>query len=180
MSVQSETAGTLPRLKAGYQRFLEWIVLGLMGFLAIIVVAGVTFRKIGEPIVWYDELASIMLAWLTYYGACLAALKKSHIGFPNVVDNASPGLRKVMVICRSAIVIGFFVLAAWAGWRVLLALDEFYMATITWMPRQVTQSVIPITAVLFIIAELLNLPEMLSGGATTIREEDVVLEDLEK
>ncbi len=180
MSVQSETAGNLPKIKAGYQRFLEWLVLGLVAFLAIIVVAGVTFRKFGAPLVWYDELASIMLAWLTYYGACLAALRKGHIGFPNVVEAAGPRLRRAMIILRSIVVIGFFALAAWAGWRVMLALDDFYMATLTWMPRQVTQSVIPISAILFIIAELLNLPEMLKSGVTTVREEDLVLEEIKE
>ena len=179
MSVQSDTAGRLSHIRAGYQRFLEWVVLVLIGFLAVIVVVGVTARKLGSPIVWYDELASIMLAWLTYYGACLAALRKGHIGFPNVVESASPGVRQIMIIARSAIVIGFFLLAGWAGWRVMLALEGFYMATLTWMPRQVTQSVIPIASILFIIAELLNLPEMLRSGVTTIREEDAVLEEIE-
>lgn len=180
MSAQSDTAGSLPRIRAGYQRFLEWIVLALVAFLAIIVVAGVAFRKLGMPLVWYDELASVMLAWLTYYGACLAALRKAHIGFPNVVDKASPQARRLMIILREIVVIGFFALAAWAGWRVLLALEDFYLSTLTWMPRQVTQSVIPISAILFIIAELLNLPDMLRGGVTSIREEDAALEDLDK
>ena len=96
MPVQSEGAGSLQRFRAGYQRFLEWIVLGLVGFLATIVVAGVLFRKLGMPLVWYDELASIMLAWLTYYGAALAALRKAHIGFPNIVDKARPDLRRFL------------------------------------------------------------------------------------
>ena len=40
----------------------------------IIVVVAVVYRKIGHSLVWYDEGASIVLAWLTYYGAALAAL----------------------------------------------------------------------------------------------------------
>lgn len=178
MSAQSETVGSLAKFRAGFQTFLESIVLFLVAFLAIIVVAGVTFRKLGAPLVWYDELASIMLAWLTYYGACLAALRRAHIGFPNIVDNAKPEIRRLMIIGREIVVIGFFLLAAWAGWRVLLALDDFYMATLTWMPRQVTQSVIPISAILFIIAELLNLPEMLRGKPTAITEEMLIQEEI--
>ena len=54
-------------------RFLEWTVLVLMTVLATIVVLGVVFRKTGAALVWYDEVASILLAWLTYYGAALAA-----------------------------------------------------------------------------------------------------------
>ena len=58
--------------------------------LAVIVVVGVGFRKAGASLVWYDEVASIMLAWLTYYGAALAALSRSHIGMPTLVANHIP------------------------------------------------------------------------------------------
>ena len=44
-----------------------------MGALAVVVVLGVGFRKFGAALVWYDEVASVLLAWLTYYGAALAA-----------------------------------------------------------------------------------------------------------
>ena len=65
-----------------FERLLEAIVLVLVGALAVVVVMGVGFRKFGAALVWYDEVASILLAWLTYYGAALAALKRAHIGFP--------------------------------------------------------------------------------------------------
>ena len=165
MSLRIEEPVALRHVRTGFRRLLEWIVLVLIGSLAFIVIAGVIFRKLGAPLVWYDELASIMLAWLTYYGACLAALHQAHLGFPGIVENAKPALRKVMILAREVVIIGFFLLAAWAGWRVILALEGFHMATLTWMPRQVTQSVIPISAIMFIIAELLNVPEMLRGSA---------------
>ena len=31
------------------------------------------YRKAGASLTWYDEIASILLAWVTYYGAALAA-----------------------------------------------------------------------------------------------------------
>jgi TRAP-type C4-dicarboxylate transport system permease small subunit len=158
-------------LKRRFDYLLQLIVLFLIGSLAIIVIAGVAFRKFGAPLVWYDELASIMLAWLTYYGACLAAVRQAHIGFPTLIEKASPELRRWLIIARLVIVISFFALAAWAGWRVVLALDGFYMASLPWMPRQITQSVIPIGSILFIIAEVLSIPDMMRGGPIANREE---------
>jgi TRAP-type C4-dicarboxylate transport system permease small subunit len=157
-----------------FERVLEVIVLSLVGLLAVIVFFGVAFRKLGAPLVWYDELASIMLAWLTYYGACLAALKHAHIGFPTFVERASPPVRRVMLLIREVVVIGFFALAAWTGWLVVMALDGFYMASLPWMPRQITQSVIPIGAVLFILAELLGLPELMRAQTPPVAAEDPV------
>ena len=54
--------------------------------------------------------------------------------------------------------IGFFVLMAKTGIQVLSVLQGDSLVSLTWIPVQVTQSVIPIGAILFIVAELLTLP----------------------
>ena len=94
-----------------------------MTALAIVVVLGVGFRKFGAALVWYDEVASVLLAWLTYYGAALAALKRAHIGFPNLVQGLRDTWRVPIVVVGEAIVIAFFLVAAWGGWRVLVILE---------------------------------------------------------
>jgi TRAP-type C4-dicarboxylate transport system permease small subunit len=129
----------------------------LVAALVLVVVAGVVFRKLGASLVWYDEVASILLVWLTYYGSCLVALDRAHIGFPNLVRSLDPPLARVLVFVREIVVIGFFVILAWAGWRVLRVLEGNYLVSLPWMPTQLTQSVIPIGSVLFIMAELLSL-----------------------
>jgi TRAP-type C4-dicarboxylate transport system permease small subunit len=148
------------KYRDGLEQSLEILMLLLMTSLAVVVIVGVGFRKAGAALVWYDEVASILLAWLTYYGASLAALKRAHIGFPKLVESAAPRLRLYLVLCREAIVIGFFVLVAWAGLQVLLILDGIYLASLPSVSVRLTQSVIPIGAVLFIIAELLSFAEI--------------------
>jgi TRAP-type C4-dicarboxylate transport system permease small subunit len=148
------------KYRNGLEQSLEIIMLFLMTSLAVVVIVGVGFRKAGAALVWYDEVASILLAWLTYYGASLAALKRAHIGFPKLVDSAAPQLRLYLVLCREIIVVGFFVLVAWAGWQVLLVLNGIYLASLPSVSVRLTQSVIPIGAVLFIIAELLSFAEI--------------------
>ena len=61
-------------------------MIALVAALAVVVVLGVGFRKAGAALVWYDEAASILLAWLTYYGAALVALTRGHIGVPVLVE----------------------------------------------------------------------------------------------
>ena len=138
---------------------LSWVVIGLMVGLTVVVVVAVIYRKMGASLSWYDEIASILLAWITYYGAALAALKRSHIGFDDVLRLLPVGARKVAVVIAEILVIFFFCLLAWAGWKVLQVLGGMSLISLTWMPVRVTQSVIPIGAVLFIIAELLSLPD---------------------
>ncbi|MFZ5568105.1 MAG: TRAP transporter small permease [Pseudomonadota bacterium] len=165
-------------LRSAFDRALTAFVIFLLASLAIIVLMGVTYRKLGIAMVWYDEVASIALAWLTYYGAALAALKRAHIGFPGLVNAMPPMLRVPVVLLGEAIVIGFFVLLAWYGYQVLVILEGDTMVSLTWVPTQLTQSVIPVGAVMFILAQLFSLPELLAQarGAGVVDAEKMELE----
>ena len=134
-----------------------------MAALAVVVVVGVVFRKAGASLVWYDEVASILLAWLTYYGAALAALHRAHIGLPTLVDRLTGGARAAVILAGEACVLAFFVVLAAAGVRVLSVLGGTSLVSLPWVPSAVAQSVIPIGAVLFIVAQLLSLPDALRG-----------------
>lgn len=159
----------LQSLRSGFERLLEWITIGLMTSMATIVVVAVIYRKLGSSLVWYDEIASILLPWLTYYGAALAALKRSHLGFPGLVDVFPPHFRVPFVIVTEAIVIGFFVLLAWYGWVVLEILESTYLVSLPEVSAQITQSVIPIGAALFIVAEILCLPQLIRDAREGIK-----------
>ncbi len=52
--------------------------------MAVIVVLAVVFRFLGQSLIWYDEVASVVLAWLTYYGSALAVCNRGHLGFPGL------------------------------------------------------------------------------------------------
>ena len=151
------------RFRKGLQRALEFAVVALMVALALVVVLGVVFRRLGAALVWYDEVASILLAWLTFYGAALAALQRAHIGFPKLVDGLAPPLRRPLILLGEAFVLAFFMVTAWAGWRVFGILGGETLVSLPWVPQRLAQSVIPISAVLFIIAELVTLPEVWAG-----------------
>jgi len=154
------------RFRKGFQDVLEFAVLGLMVALALVVVLGVVFRRLGAALVWYDEVASILLAWLTFYGAALAALHRAHIGFPKLVDGLGPALRRPLILLGEAFVLSFFMVTAWAGWRVFGILGGETLVSLPWVPQRLAKSVIPIGAVLFIIAELVTLPDVWAGSAS--------------
>ena len=161
----------LARLEFWFERLLEIIVMLLTSGLALVVLMAVIYRKAGASFVWYDEVASIMLAWLTYYGAALAALKRAHIGFPGVVEAMPPKWRIPAVIVGEVIIIGFFAVLAWVGWEVLLVLEGSYLISLPMVSNQFTQSIIPIGAVLFMIAQLLSLPRTLEEARRGLHHE---------
>ena len=126
----------------------------MMAALALLVVVGVVSRKAGYSLVWYDEVAAILLAWLTYYGAALAALHRAHLGFPNLVRRGTRRVRRVATVFREAAVVGFFVLVAWKGMELLANLGGTFLVSLPWLPAQVVYSAIPVGAILFVAAEI--------------------------
>ncbi len=157
-----------------FERLLETITVLLIISLAVVVVLGVIFRWAGEALSWYDEVASVQLAWLTYFGASLAALKRAHIGVPGLIAAVPPLYRVPLVICAEFVVIGFFLILAWYGYVVLVILEGDTLISLPYIGTQFTQSVIPISAILFVIAEILNLPQILreaTGQASVLRHE---------
>jgi TRAP-type C4-dicarboxylate transport system permease small subunit len=150
---------------------LQWVLIVLMVSLTAIVIIAVIYRKFDASLSWYDEVASITLAWITYYGAALAALRRQHIGFDSVILAVPVGLRVIAVFIAEVLVIAFFLLLAWAGFEVLDVLEGETLVSLTWLPIQFTQSVIPIGALLFIVAELFSAPAYLKSVMSGISSE---------
>ena len=160
-----------------YERLLEWVVIALMAALAIEVTVGVLFRSFGASLVWYDEVASILLAWLTFYGSALAAAKRAHIGCPEVVALLPPAARVAVRCLAELLVIGFFLLVGWMGYVILGVLATDHLVSLPEVPVSYVQSVVPIGAVLIVAAELLTLPRALAA-AREARAAEAVTEAL--
>lgn len=150
----------LAQFQQFFKKLMEYIVIVLMIMLSLLVIVAVVYRKLDMSLSWYDEVASVMLAWLTYYASALAALTRGHIGFNGLLNAMKPSLRIPVLLIGEALVIIFFILLAWVGWQVLVILEGDTLISLTWVPTRLTQSVIPIGAVLFVIGQLLSFPEM--------------------
>lgn len=175
----------LSRINRVISKILEWITISLMVLLTAIVTVAVIARLMGESFSWYDEIAAIMLAWITYYGSALAALHRRHIGFDTVLLAMPLKFRVAALLTGELIVLTFFFLMARAGLQVLEVLAGDTLISLTWIPIQFTQSVIPIGAILFMICQLLSLPGYLklTTEGTSLEHaeiEDEVESELEK
>jgi TRAP-type C4-dicarboxylate transport system permease small subunit len=132
-----------------------------MAALAAEVTAGVVFRYSGHSLVWYDEVASILLAWVTFYGSALAVLKHAHMGVPEIVRMLPAGPRVAVTVVAQLFTLAFFVLLAWVGYSILEVLATDYLVSLPDVPTAYANSVIPISAVLIIVGQLLVFPEVL-------------------
>jgi len=151
----------LDELRRRYERLLEWVAIVLMVALAAEVTVGVVFRYAGHSLVWYDEVATILLAWVTFYGSALAVLKHAHMGVPEIVRMLPPGLRVGTAVFAQLCMLAFFVLLAWIGYVVLEVLATDHLVSLPGVSVAYAQSVIPVSALLIIVAQVLVFPEVL-------------------
>jgi len=162
-------------------RLLQAILLVLMFAITLIVVYAVIMRTSGRAPSWYDEIAAILLCWITYFGAAYAALKRGHIGFEGLINVMPPGLRVAAVFFGEALVVAFFVLLGWMGMRVLRVLEGDGLVSLPWVPLQLTHAIIPAGAALFILAQFLSLPDYLAQArAGVLGKKDTGEETKEK
>ena len=143
-----------------YGRALEWVVTVLMIVLFAEVTLGVVFRALGRSLIWYDEIASVLLAWLTFYGAALASVKRAHIGCPELVDALPWRARRALNIVAEVLVIAFFVLLGGVGAWIMPVLATDALVSLPEVPMSIVQSVIPISAALIVLAELIHLADL--------------------
>jgi TRAP-type C4-dicarboxylate transport system permease small subunit len=155
---------SLEVIRRGYERVLEWLVVILMAALAGEVTLGVVFRTLGDSLEWYDEVAAILLAWLTFYGSALASVKRAHIGCPEVMALLPHKPKFVLRVIAEILTIGFFLLMGWTGYKVLGVLDTDYLISLPSIPVSWVQSVVPISAALIVAAELITLPKVLANA----------------
>ena len=140
------------------QRCLEVITIFLLVALAVVVIVAVSYRVLGSSLIWYDEVASVMLAWITYFGAGLAALKRSHLGFPGLVLARGKTLRIIFFLFGEIVIYAVFITMAWAGWHVLEVMEGETLIALEWVSIGFTQSIVPIGCGLFVVAQFLSTP----------------------
>jgi len=151
------------RFRAAYGRLLEWVVIVLMVVLAVEVTLGVVFRFAGRSLIWYDEVASVLLAWVTFYGSALASVRRSHIGCPELVERMPWPARRAVSIAAQILVIAFFALLGGVGVWITPILATDTLVSLPWIPMSVVQSVIPVSAALIIVAEVMHLIDLFAA-----------------
>ena len=151
---------TFEKFRRGYERFLEWICVVLMAALAAEVTTGVVFRYTGHSLVWYDEVATILLVWVTFYGSALAVLKHAHMGVPEIVAMMPASARVAATVIAQVCTLAFFALLAWISWSILDVLNTDMLVTLPDVSVAWAYSALPIGAVLFVIAQVLVFPEV--------------------
>jgi tripartite ATP-independent transporter DctM subunit len=94
----------------------------------VILFAGVVSRYgFHSPLIWSDELASILFLWLAMLGSVIAFRRSEHMRMTAAVAKCSPAMRAFLDLVATAAALAFLLMVAWPSWE--YAYEESFITT---------------------------------------------------
>jgi tripartite ATP-independent transporter DctM subunit len=94
----------------------------------VILFAGVVARYgLHQPLIWSDELASILFLWLAMLGAAVAFRRSEHMRMTAVVANTKPAMRAYLDMVATCAALAFLLLIVWPAYD--YAYEESFITT---------------------------------------------------
>jgi len=151
-------------------RLLGWVVEVPAAILVaaeiVILFTGVVARYVfRDPLVWSDELASILFLWLAMLGAVAALRRGEHMRMTALVNRASPQTRALLDLVAVAAALAFLLLILAPSWD--YASEERFVSTAALeIPNVWRAAAMPAGALLMIAVTLLRLIRQAQWRAT--------------
>ena len=144
-----------------YQRLihlLEWWMSLLLILMVVIVCLGIFYRYVlNAALPWYDEFASYLLVWLTFYGAVVASAHRRQIGFDTFVARLAPRSRRFFEITAELCVIAFQAVLLYSGWALTAAVHADTAVSLPWVRMSWVVSVLPVSGGLMLLTSVIHL-----------------------
>ncbi len=145
-------------------RVLEWWAVSLLVLMVLLVSLGVFFRYVlNAALAWYDEFASYLLVWLTFYGAVVASYHRRHIAFGLVIDRLMPLTRRAVEAIAEFFVLGFQVVLFYYGWLLMKKMGDETAVSLVWVKMGWVYSVLPITGGIMLLISVERLLHLVFG-----------------
>ena len=143
---------------------IEWWAMLLLAFMVVLVCLGVFFRyMLDASLAWYDEFASYLLVWLTFYGTVSAFYQRRHIGFETFVARLMPATRAKLEIVAELLVLGFQVVLLYYGLLLVRKMGGETAVSLEWVKMGWVYSVLPISGALMLVISLSRLHQLTFG-----------------
>lgn len=156
--------------KKGLIKFLEWLLIATVALLVLDVVWGVFTRKVlSAQADFTEELAKILMVWVSLLGGAVAFGIKGHLGVDCFVNLFSPKAKKLLAVTVHLVVLIFAILIfEVGGWKVVL--EQLQMEQLTpalgWKMGHVYLA-LPIAGFFILVFTLENLVQTIRGTEET-------------
>ncbi|MEJ8848581.1 TRAP transporter large permease subunit [Variovorax rhizosphaerae] len=109
-------------------RAVEFAAGGLVLADIAVLLAGVVARFVfHKPLIWSDELASMLFIWLAMLGAVVALRRGEHMRMTAVVSRQTPARQQLLESISTCASLAFLAMVAWPAWE--YASEERFITT---------------------------------------------------
>lgn len=99
----------------------------LMGASALITIAQVVTRYgFNHPLTWPEELCTLLLVWMTFFGTSLLLKKEQHIEIDFFAKLLPQRAQQVLALVNYVLIFGFLAVVAWGAYRLQFFQSRHY------------------------------------------------------
>ena len=110
----------LARVEHGLVRLNQWVVIALMGSMAVLVFLNVITRYVfNHSIIWVEELTQYEMIWVAYLGAGLALREGRHVAVDTLQDRLPALPRKLLRTLIAAAIAVFLIALTTLGFQIV-------------------------------------------------------------
>lgn len=159
-----------PALSGGLVRLERWASRALVVLFVGLIVVNVAMRYLaGQPLVYAEELAAILLVWLTFVAVSISIHEKAQIGVTLLVDQVPPAVGRVLDVVVWGLIAAMLAVLLKAGiaWVTSPAVAFEQVITTGW-PKWPFFWIFPVfcvTALIHVLGHLATALGHLSGAA---------------
>lgn len=151
-------------MKKTLDRVIDFLLAMILASMAVIVFMQVFFRyALNSPLSWPEEVARLMIVWLTFLGGYMALREKKHIGFSLLVQKLSPQAQQIVAIAGQVLIILFLLVMIKEGVLFAQKFANVPMPYTQFPIGKVAYTVFPISGVLMLLQMVQDLSEALSA-----------------
>lgn len=155
------------QVRGGFLRSLEILLMVMVAVLTLTVLWGVFTRfVVGHQAEYTDELARMLLVWVSMVGAALAFGEKAHLGVDYFVNKLDPDARKILsALVQVVIVLLAVVVFIVGGWGLAMGQMTQKLPTMPWLTRGHVYLAIPLGGMFIILFAIENLVSIIKTPA---------------
>jgi TRAP-type C4-dicarboxylate transport system permease small subunit len=165
--------GGLQSLRSGVVKLLELLVITLVAVLTLVVLWGVftrymtkLFPFIGGQAEYTEELARLLLIWVSTFGAALAFERKAHLGVDFFVGKLHPEAGKIVAVIVELLVIALaLIVFVIGGWELASGQMTQKLATMSFLTRGMVYLALPVSGLLIILFSVENMLDIIKAPA---------------
>jgi len=120
-------------MQTGFGQAEEWLAIGLVAAMAVVVNLQIVARYLFDsPFIWCEEVARLILVWLTFVAAAALIRRGGDIAVDTFVDMLPRDARHRVLAARDVLMIAVFGLVAWQGFRLARAVAGMPLVATEW------------------------------------------------